>query len=186
MISNYPRTGVIRDLDSNNTANVNAANRLDVSGIDYAHAEVHQGKFYTVSYIANGVASASSLEFFFITGANFELHTAILAAAGSDAELYIFEATTVSDNGTALTAYNNLRSSVNTAEGDFYHTPTITGDGTQISVVYIPSSGTQGGGAVRPGTEVIFKVSTNYLIRLTNTGTGAQDLSLAIGFYEDT
>ena len=167
-------------------------NRMKVDSIDFAHSKVHAGDFYTVSKISNAVASSGTLEIFIITGSTYELHMNFNTSAGGDSEFYLFEGTTVSANGTALTPYNNNRVSSNTAEASFYHTPTITGDGTQLYVDFVPGgsgvfgAGGTAGGPIRSGTEVILKQSTNYLVRVTNTSGGAIDLSMGLGFYEDT
>lgn len=188
-ISVYPETIIIRDLDSDATANVDSQNRLDVKSIDYAHAKVHAGDFYTVSHLSTAVANGASLDILIITGSTYQLHSNFVVSAGGDAYFYIYEATTVSANGTALTPYNNLRSSSNAAEADFYYGPTVTGVGTQLYVDFLAGGGFFGaggvsGGPIRAGTELDLKTSTNYLLRLTNTSGGSQDLSFGMGFYE--
>ena len=85
---------------------------------------------------------------------------------------------------------NNNYVSTNTAEGAFYHTPTVTGTGTAKYSTVIPggsgvfAGGASGGGPIRSGTEIILKTSTNYLIRLHNQSASAAVASLGLGFYE--
>lgn len=163
--------------------------RVSTRSIDTVHAQVHAGNFYTVSKLIQAVAASGTLDIFIINGANYDLHSAFSAAAGGDAYFRIYEGTTVAGNGTALSAINNLRSSSNTSEASFFHTPTVSGVGSLLYEDYIPGGGVFGsggsdGGPIRAGTELDLAINTNYLIRLTNATAGAQDLSIGMGFYE--
>ena len=157
--------------------------------IDVAHNNVHKGKFYTACNIFNSVANTSSAEVLIQVGSNKKLHFVKNCAAGGDAEVFLFEGTTFSAAGTSITAYNLNRSSSSTTDATITHTPTLTADGTQINCGFIPGGGIFGaggsnGGPIRSGTEIVLDVNTDYLIRLTNTSGGAQDMSIEVGYYE--
>jgi hypothetical protein len=114
-----------------------------------------------------------------------------LIIVGGDAEFRLYEGTTVSANGTAAQPFNALRSSANTTESNHYHTPTVTGVGTQLLPThFIPGGGVFGaggaaGGPVRAGTEIDLKTSTNYLLRVTNITVAAQEIGIEYGYYEE-
>lgn len=192
-INIYPPISVIGSLNSANTADVNVTNRLLTSGLDSVHANVHAGMFYFGGHYNNAVAAGANLDILIVTGANYELHFVPVVVSGGDAEFRLYEGVTVSANGTAIPPYNAKRSSSNTTDSNHYHTPTVTAVGTQlIPTNFIPGgsgvfgSGGSGGGPVRSGTEIDLKVSTNYLLRVTNISGGAQPVEIGYGYYEDT
>jgi len=93
--------------------------RLDASTevletIDYAHHEIHSGSHY---FIKNWIEiTAATYEFLIITPNTTKWgHFTFSHMADEQYSAEIFEGTTVSNNGTAITAVNNNRNSSNTA-----------------------------------------------------------------------
>lgn len=165
--------------------------RLDVHSLDQVHSKIHEGVYYMGGHYNSAVAAAANLDVLIITGANYELNFVPNIVVGGDAEFRLYEGTTVSANGTSLTMFNSKRSSSNTTESSHYHTPTVTGVGTQLGPThFIPGGsgpfgvGGSGGGPVRDGTEIDLKVSTNYLLRVTNITGGAIPVNIEYGYYE--
>ena len=85
----------------------------------------------------------------------------------------LFEAPTVSSNGTAMPVINLSRAAGNTSLTVAYHTPTITTDGTLLHTSHLPAGGTFFGGG-RGGTdgfpnggEWLLAAGTLYLIRVS-------------------
>lgn len=158
--------------------------------IDFPHKKVHEGNFYTLSHIFSTVANNSSAEIIMQLGSTYQNHSVFDASAGGDAEFYIFESPTLNSSGSSLSAINNNRASANTADASYFYTPNVSDAGTQLYGTFIAGGGFFGaggsdGGPVRAGTEMILKTDTTYLIRVVNTSGGAQDISIAVGFYEN-
>ena len=153
--------------------------------IDSVHDEVHEGEMMHVGYSSASVANNASLNVLLTTG-NAEVHAVIRYSAGGEGQCYLYEAPTVV-NGTGLTIYNMKRTSTRTPATVAKHTPTVSATGSTALVdEFLPggSGGLAGGGAVRLGTEWILKPDTDYLLRFTNQAATAQQVSIAVEFYE--
>jgi hypothetical protein len=126
-----------------------------------------------------------------VMGSNNSHHANFSVNCGGDAELEIFENPTTSAPGTAINAVNNNRFSPNTADGTYYHTPTVTAAGTPLFATLAPggAGGNSGGGGTtgesRGGAEFILKTGQTYLVRVTNRAGQAKRVSIAVGFYEE-
>jgi len=163
--------------------------RLYVEAICHAHEQVHSGNFYTVSHIFNNVANSNSAELLIQVGLTLTNHTVFDIACGGDAEFHIFEGPTFSSSGTSVSAVQNNRASTNTSGSTLSHTPTISDAGTTLYETFVPGGGIFGaggsdGGPIRSGTELILATGTAYLLRVTNTSGGTQDISIGLGYYE--
>ena len=112
-------------------------------------------------------------------------HWTLTAQTTGAAIVQIFEGTTASSNGTAVTRLNRNRNSTNTSTTLAFHTPTITADGTKMSEKYLGSEGFKEstGQGVRGDSEFILKRNTKYLVRCTAI---SDDIKCAIGgdWYE--
>ena len=159
------------------------------TSIDFAHSQTHRGLLFTASQTFS-VDTASSVTLFLKTGETWGPHTAFRVASGADARIELFEGTTVSSNGTAVSVFNNNRTSSTISEPTVFHTPTITGVGTLIFDGLNPG-GSRGNavggvfhGALRKGAEWILNMSTNYLMRVTNLSLATEDITIGCSFYE--
>ena len=158
--------------------------------ISYAHEKCHSGKFFNFSYVGNGILAAANLEVLIQTGSPAELHAAFGFDVEGQCEMLIYEGTTVSAAGTAVTIIDVNRVTANTSQATATHTPTVTAVGTQLRHVFVPGGtifppGGSDGAPVRGGTELILAPSTNYLIRVNNTSGGTIDIGVEVGFYEE-
>lgn len=153
--------------------------------IEQEHLKIHEGKGFTIAKrltIANvggiheflGIVPAASFPHF---------RSIIVAADGGPFDIDFYEGTTVSANGTAVTPQNNNRNSTNTANLDIYDTPTITNDGTLIEPVLVPGTKQSGSLGSEGSNEWNLKVSTNYMIRITNNTTGAGTSRFTINMF---
>jgi hypothetical protein len=160
---------------------------------DHTAERNHHGKLFQVSHIETALADAGVLEIFYLgAAANPAIHMTGSVAADGKGQVQVFEDTTVSSNGTGLTPANKNRTSAETlvTASSFFHTPTITGDGTSIggpSLLPGVSDGKKilGGGEAGASEESILDGTKNYLIRYTNTSGGAVDVVMSLSFYEE-
>lgn len=159
--------------------------------IDTVHHEVHEGETFQACYKtpdASPLADNASIDLLFIVGARFP-HFTFTAAAGADAEVRLYEGTTVSANGTGISVMNMKRiPPIMIAGVAAFHTPTITTLGTMLIEALLPggTGGNSAGGIARAGTEWDLNTNTNYLLRLINRGGNNQPASIVAQWYEET
>lgn len=164
--------------------------KIDSSGdlitIGVSHHKIHAGEFFYVRYTNLTLAGAASNDVLVVTGDK-SVHVRAQIELNDEGIFYMYEGTTVSDNGTELTAINANRTSSNTPELTAYHTPTITGVGTPLGAQLIIGSGSGQnavGSAVSSSDDLlILAPNTNYLFRLTNRGAETESNQF-FGFYE--
>lgn len=147
--------------------------------------KIHDGLLFAGGYYDSSVADNGDIELLIDVPSTTEVVASMFVRVGGDAVLTVFEGTTVSANGTTITPTNLNRSSANSPSVNMYHTPTVTGDGTQIFESYSPGGSlgfsAGGEGALETG---FFAANTKYLCRLTNISGVANPLQLTIRFYE--
>jgi len=105
------------------------------------------------------------------------------ATAESEFTCQIFEAGTVSADGTPVTAVNNDRDSTNTPELEAYSAPTVTGDGTQIVKFKVGFSKNSGVNAFNH--KIKAKTNTIYLFKLVSE-EGAKWIDIDFYWYENS
>jgi hypothetical protein len=104
---------------------------------------------------------------------------------GAPMDVAVYEGTTTSADGTAVTTKNTNRNSALTPDAVLTHTPTITGDGALMHDRYIPTAGKDVGQlAGSLFEEWILAADTKYLIRLSNDTGAIADLSYEVLWYE--
>lgn len=160
-----------------------------VSGesIDYTHHKVHEGKFFSGAYYNSSVANGATIEILIQVGSTSTFHMKFAATAGGDSTVQLYEGTTFSAAGTAVTMSNHNRASANSFSGTITHTPTLTLAGTQINGTGYVTGGdkhTGSGGEFGFNNEFVLSKSTNYLLRLTNNSGSAVKACLAVEGYQ--
>ena len=177
---------VIRNESSDAFAEVDElANQLVT--IDAVHHRIHEGSLFSTGASAAALSNSGSLEFLIQTpAAPSSIHLRGTVTLGGDGNFSFFEGTTFSAAGTAAGAVDHNRTTANTANGTFTHTPTLTDDGTQLfySEILGGTGGNAVGGNVSSFKEWILAPSTNYLLRLTNTSGQARVAIISIDFYD--
>ena len=154
--------------------------------IDEIHANIHRGIMFAAGHSAEGIADDGVIELLISVGSTRSCHVQFTGAAGGNHEFELFEATTTSAAGTAVTPVNRNRFSPTVAVTTVTHTPTITGDGTKL-VGGLRPGGTGGnsiGSTTKGFAEWVLATDTVYLARLINRAGNAQLLSLEMDFYE--
>lgn len=179
--------GPFRIGNTDGTAEVDIDNaNLALVMMDEIHYNIHQGIFYTAS-TAPAISASSDFDILLVTGPN-SAHLRVHGAATHDMLAYLFESPTFTNNGTALPTHNHLRSSSNTATLTAFAAPTITGDGTQLAEILIPSGSRQSiAGANDTSAEWVLAPNLTYLVRVSNTIVSpatAGYIGVALDFYE--
>lgn len=158
--------------------------------IDTVHHEVHEGEMFHASHTNGSVSNGANVDVLLATGAAVETHASWEVFAGGQVTIYLYEAPTVSANGTALTVYNMKRDSLNAPDGLLYHTPTVsaTGSVALVNGRILPggtSPTTRVGGGIRSGAEWILAPDTLYLLRVANTSGGTIAVNVVLEWYEE-
>lgn len=139
--------------------------------VDLAHHRIHEGRFFTVTAIAQGLAAGVPKYFMIISPpATVSIaHVIISVSVNPGATIEVFEAATVSNNGTALGSVNMDRNNSMIATGFAFDGPTVTSDGTNIftELVGTTITGGIGGPRYRNEDEIMLKPVTKYLIKTT-------------------
>lgn len=159
--------------------------------IPYNTEQTHQGRFFFANFYDAAVEAGTNIDLLMVTGATYSPHVAVMCDMGAESTISIYEAVTASSNGTELSALNANRVSANAATASVFHTPTVTDTGTTLLLNHYISGG--GGGNATGGsstdfariTELVLKLSTKYLFRVTNQSNGAVKGSAQLGWFED-
>lgn len=170
-----------------------SAKRADASGafidMSISHAFIHRGELFIFHDIDIDVDISGPKYWHFKAGSSDEIapHLEFQISTDGGALVEFFEAPTTTDDGTQLTAYNhNRRSSKTPGQLTAYYDPTVSSDGTKLSVFEIGSAG--GGPNQNPGkrdrdNEFILKKDTSYLIKITVRQDNT-NVSMLANFYE--
>jgi len=159
-----------------------------VGVIEQEHLKIHEGKLFTVAkrlVIDDSGGTTPTHEFLGAVPAGVFPHfrKITITSDGGPLDVDFYEETTVSDNGIAVTSYNNNRNSTNAAGLLIYDSPTITDDGTILEPILIPGTKQAGSFGSEASNEWILKADTNYMIRIINNTTGAGTSKFTINMF---
>lgn len=153
---------------------------------DVFHHRVHEGKYWTVTDY-DGNVQIITPKYWHIKAPDTAIrcHIVMAIAVNDETLVEFYETPTLTGNGTALTAYNNDRNSVNAVTALFYKDPTVTSPGTKLQNDLIGTNNpkTRLGGNIRQVTEIILKQNTSYLLKNTVTNNGTR-VSFNLELYE--
>jgi len=156
-----------------------------VVGIDYPHAEIHTGSHYFYAdcvELDNGV----SQDYLFTTGSKYP-HMSFEYSGSAITQLQVFEAS--DKTGTTLqTLLNNNRASSKTTTATLHKA--VTGGTTDGTLIWCDKSGSatnqaQGGASSSQDSELILKLNTKYIFRITSF-TNDNLTNLKIGYYDES
>jgi hypothetical protein len=159
-----------------------------VANIPHEHQKVHEGRYFSGGVYNAALADTTSIEILIQTGAQ-SFHAKLESSASGDSLVYIFEGTTFSAAGTAVVMTNHNRSSAKVFDGTVTHTPTLSTDGTQLSITGYLAAGTKhagGGGDFGFSNEFILAPNTDYLLRVTNISGGVIKIATSVEGYLPT
>lgn len=137
--------------------------------IDYAHHEIHSGSHFKAGYQNIALDNNDTLDLLFVTPNTTKwAHFVMTAKATAKCSVAIYEGTTTSADGTAVTIWNRNRNSIKTPTVVVTHTPTVTSVGTKMAEHWMGTDGKDPqGGDARGDSEFMLKQNTKYLVRLT-------------------
>jgi len=112
------------------------AGKIDKDGylakIGLLHNKVHEGKLFLYSHYDTNVDIADPKYYLFKTHANYAIHMTGIFKSSKSGLIEFFHTPTITDNGTQLISLNYNGESSNTFNGTTYYDPTITVDGSII------------------------------------------------------
>lgn len=139
--------------------------------VDSAHHEVHEGEMFSAWYYNASVANNGTAMLLISVGAGIYPHATFAASCGEAYIFEVFEGTTTSAAGTAVTNINTNRNSLKVSGLTVTHTPTVTAAGTAIACPVVVGSASGNGNQTatsRAVLERVLKPSTVYLARVTS------------------
>lgn len=157
-------------------------------GISVGHHEVHEGEAFHLWHTNMAVTNNQYLTILLETGSK-DTHIKLTAAVEGAAIAEIFENCTAS--GTALTAYNMNRTSMDMCSCSFSAVTSgaaaTTASSTTLSQLFIPGGGgPKSVGAIgRTEFEWVLSPSTSYLFRIKNVAGAAKIISGIAEWYEE-
>lgn len=149
---------------------------------------IHRGYTYNVSQRIAALASGATLKFALrVTDTrNTHLDFYSLASTGGPCRVRFYEAATISDAGTLITAYNKNRLSANTnATCTARHSVTASNDGTMIEETLLTADKKGGSVNFAQTGEWTLKDDTDYIIAVTNNNNSNIDVFFNAAWYED-
>jgi len=138
--------------------------------IDIIHSRIHQGYGFHVGDLTLSVNIASPKKYLIITpDTSARAHMVFVVETQPGVKYQLFEDTTVTANGTALSLINYKRDSSITPVIQIFKDPTVTADGTQL---FLWQSGTttaggKVGGNIAHEDEFILKQNGKYQVLIT-------------------
>ncbi len=153
------------------------------TALPFFHVEQLGGKSWRTNSQSD-LINLASIEILTQTGAN-KIKAVFEFESEGAGDVFFFEETTVSANGSAATIFNMNRNFANLPLTTVFMGPTITGDGTLLDAGLIPGDSKKGtfGGNVRGGV-IILKPNTKYLCRVTNVSGATASYVLRMFFSE--
>ena len=189
-----PNQGSVLNLQYIKNAFVTAMERITGAfrTIETEHAYIHEGIFFE-SYNKFTLAASAKRVITLKTPTAKYLHyrpTTLVTSADKVLIEFYEGATVTAATGTAVTPSNHNRASALTSGVTLLDAPTVTADGTKFAQVYIP--GATGLGGTRTGSsagvsnsEWVLKPNTTYMIRVTNSSSGSNDIQVNFQWYEE-
>ena len=150
------------------------------------HNQIHNGNMYDADLADLALANNGVLEFIIQTGAGDLVHMQFRGSGGGDVNLQLYEGTTFSAAGTAVTPVNRNRASSNTSVVTVTHTPTLSADGTKLADDLVPggTGGNATGGSADIFGEWILQASTVYMLRAINISGSTKPVFIGLDWIE--
>jgi len=167
-------SGVVRPLDVDTQTN-----SLIVTTNEHHH--IHEGLAWNITGTATLDAEAVYRYTFTTENSDYLTHFRFFVYGEAEGTATLFEAPTVSVAGTTVEPMCRNRDNVHAARTIVYHTPTTTGNGTQI--FYGVFGANRVSGSLESNEEWIFARNTTYMLVITSD-VAANEISWEVFFYE--
>ena len=158
-----------------------------INTIEYEHHELHAGSMFCVNNMADLGSGASAVFLISTPSTSTWAHLKYDVSVEAEMSLQMWESSTTSSDGVALSVYNRNRNSSGSNTVAIYISPNITASGTQIGALK-RGGGTSApgrfGGNARADDEFILKTGTKYLMKIINDGAGTAWYSAKMCWYE--
>lgn len=154
--------------------------------ISTEHAKIHDGKAFTHASIHLALAN-SGIYYHYINvpaGVYPHLRVVTIACEGSPFWCELYEAPTITADGTTAEIRNNNRASTTASTVTMFHAPTVTADGTLLDFSYVTGTGASGGFGIEIESEWVLNAGTKYVVKATNKSGAARDFVLTLFWYE--
>lgn len=177
-----PNTGrMINDEDEVHNV-IDDYGSVKIIGIE--HTAVHDGKSYTYTGAASGIASLQSLYFLGRTGnVTAHLFDFFIQSDQSPMTVQFFESPTVTLAGTAQSAINRNRQVVAPATMAVYAGSVIASDGTELLLARILGTNKTVTSQDLVG-EWLLKKNTDYVFKITNNSNQAANIAAGFNWLE--
>jgi hypothetical protein len=151
----------------------------EVDSTEIIHRRIHQGLSFAADVSNQALGAAGVINILIQVGSK-NSHMRFTSAVGDTCSLQLFEGTTFSAAGSAVTVSNRNRASGVTALTTITTAPTITLDGSSLGFVVQPAN------VVLEASQLewVLLANQDYLLRLTNVSASAAAVTVNLNFYE--
>jgi hypothetical protein len=154
--------------------------------IDYPHVEIHKGDHYFIKRWYDVTGAGTNLDFQLVTPDVVTWgHITTVVTTEAEFTVTVYEAPTITADGTPIPVYNRNRNSTNTSIMLAYGAPTVGATGT--TDIWSLKTGSGAGistGERRSDNEIMLKQNTRYLLRINKAATGTDWVDLEMTWYE--
>lgn len=155
--------------------------------VNFIHYMTHLGNVFNVSTKATVGAGADGYFLGKVGATAVHWNHYSIGADDGPLDIYLFEAPTISDNGTPMTVVNRNRESSNVSNFSVFAAPTVSADGTELFVNGVLASGTGPTlSAQESGDDTIWILApnTDYIFKIHNDGAGTANVWAHFAWHE--
>lgn len=158
--------------------------------MDNDHAYIHQGKYFSVTFLLT-ITTGATTKVTFLTNSDKMIHyrPASIVASADKLSANIYEGSSVASGGTALTPICRNRQTPLTTDVVVTTGVTVGTNGTLIQTAYLPGSASVGqsrAGSTAGGTnEWVLKADTLYTYEFINGSTETNTVWVEFQWYEE-
>jgi hypothetical protein len=144
--------------------------------VELSHHRIHEGNFFSTHTISRGILIAKPKLFLFdsspeapLPPETIKIHLIFIVSSNPGVKIEFFEDAVISDHGPDVPIINQNRLSPTPPVGKVFQDPIVTTNGTLIfsQIVGDTTTGGTGGLVNRNEQEIILKIGTRYLLKIT-------------------
>jgi len=154
--------------------------------IQHETHEVHEQNHYFIKTVGTLEGAAAVAYVMFRTpDTTTKIHARFAISAEAEFNVKIYEGATVSDDGAAMTGFNNWRDSTNTPELAPFAGPTVTTPGTLFWEAQTGTGKRATGVSPGFGYPLVVKRNSIYLFKITKAAASAHYYDIDFWWYEE-